>query len=80
VLAHLHSERHRATFGGMRILVLVLALALIAFAAKTALDRGARGAHTAPRQELDNVRDKARDLEKQLQKSADDAAKDTDKR
>lgn len=61
----------------MRILILVLALAAVAFAAKYALDHGSgRSAQTAPRKELDNVRDKARDLEKQLQKAADDAARE----
>jgi hypothetical protein len=61
----------------MRILVLVLALAAVAFAAKYALDRGAgNSTHTAARKDLDNVRDKARDLEKQLQKAADDAARE----
>jgi len=65
----------------MRILVLVLALAAVAFAAKYALDRGAgKSEHTAPRKDLDNVRDKAKDLERQLQKAADDAAKSSDQR
>jgi Ni/Co efflux regulator RcnB len=65
----------------MRIVVLVLALAAVAFAAKYALDRGAgNSAHTAPRRDLDNVRDKAKDLERKMQKAADDAAKSSDER
>lgn len=65
----------------MRILVLVLALAAVAFAAKYALDRGAgKSAHTEPRRDLDNVREKAKDLERQMQKAADDAAKNTEQR
>jgi hypothetical protein len=66
----------------MRILVLVLALAAVSFAAKYALEGAARtpSAHTAPRQQLDNVRDKAHDLEKQLQKAADKAGAEPDQR
>lgn len=65
----------------MRILVLVLALAAVAFAAKYALDRGAgKSEHTAARRDLDNVRDKAKDLERQMQKAADDAARNSEQR
>ena len=58
-----------------KLLVLVLGLAAIAFAVRTALT-GTIGrddsAHSAPRRQLDNVREKARDLEKMQQKAADD--------
>jgi hypothetical protein len=65
-----------------RFLVLVLALAAIGFAAKYALEGASRdrSAHSAPRRQLDNVRDKARDLEKQLQKDADDITRKSDDR
>lgn len=59
----------------------MLTLAAVAFAAKYALHRGAgKSAHTAARKDLDNVRDKARELEKELQKAADDAARNTGQR
>ena len=64
----------------MRFVVLILALAAMAFAVKYALEGPKPAAHTAPRQQLDNVRDKAHDLEKQLQKAADDAARNTEQR
>jgi hypothetical protein len=65
-----------------RFLVLVLALAAIAFAAKYALEGASRGRseHSAPRRQLDNVRGKAKELEKQLQKDADDINKNSDGR
>jgi hypothetical protein len=63
-----------------KLLILVLGLAAIAFAVRTALT-GTIGrddsAHTAPRRQLDNVREKARDLERLQQKAADDIARRT---
>jgi hypothetical protein len=62
--------------GGMgKVVVLILALALVAFVAKTALDRTASPpeAHSAPRRQLDQVRSKAHDLEQQQQESVDKA-------
>jgi hypothetical protein len=66
----------------MKIVVLLLGLAAVAFAVKYELDgkSGARAAHTAPREQLDNVRDKAHDLEKELQKAADEAGRNTESR
>jgi hypothetical protein len=66
-----------------KLIVLVLGLAAIAFAVKYELEGSARArasAHTAPRRQLDNVRDKAHDLERQIQKAADDAARNTEER
>ena len=61
-----------------KVLALLLGLAALAFAVRTALT-GTMGpdssAHTAPRRQLDNVREKARDLERQQQKAADDIAR-----
>jgi hypothetical protein len=69
--------------GLAKLLVLVLGLAAIAFAVKYELDGGMHGQpllHTAPRRQLDNVRDKAHDLERDLQKAADEAARDLEHR
>jgi hypothetical protein len=69
--------------GLTKILMLVIGLAAVAFAAKYALEgsfRSQPSAHTAPKQQLDNVRDKAHDLERQLQKAADEAGRNTDQR
>jgi hypothetical protein len=69
--------------GLTKLLVLVIGLAAVAFAAKYALEGGMHAqpqAHTAPRRQLDNVRDKAHDLERQMQKAADDAARNTEER
>jgi hypothetical protein len=69
--------------GLTRLLALIIGLAAVAFAAKYALEgsfRSQRSAHTVPKQQLDNVRDKAHDLERQMQKAADDAARNTDQR
>jgi Ni/Co efflux regulator RcnB len=65
-----------------RFLVLVLALAAVAFAAKYALEGASRdrSPHSEPRRQLDNVRSKAKDLEKQLQKDVDDLNKNSDGR
>jgi hypothetical protein len=68
--------------GLMKLVVLLLGLAIIAFAVKYELEGPGRtpSAHTAPKQQLDNVRDKAHDLEKQLQKAADEAGRNTEQR
>ena len=65
-----------------KIFVLILGLALVAFVAKTALDRTAspRAEHSAPRRQLDQVRDKAHDLERQQQEAVDKAAAQADTR
>jgi hypothetical protein len=61
-----------------KLLVLVLGLAAVAFTVRLALT-GTIGrdtsAHSAPRRQLDNVREKAKDLERQQQKAADDIAR-----
>jgi hypothetical protein len=61
-----------------KLLVLVLGLAIVAFVARTALT-GTMGRdtaeHTAPRRQLDNVREKAKALEREQQKAADDIAR-----
>jgi hypothetical protein len=59
-----------------KILVLILGFALVAFVAKTALDKTAapRAEHSAPRRQLDQVRNKAHDLERQQQEAVDKAA------
>jgi hypothetical protein len=75
--------RKNREMGLTKLLVLVLGLAAIAFAVKYELEGSMRSrpsAHTVPKQQLDNVRDKAHDLERQLQKAADDAARNTDQR
>ena len=63
-----------------KLLVLLLGLAAVAFSVRTALT-GTIGrddsAHSAPRRQLDNVREKARDLEREQQKAADDIARRT---
>ena len=66
----------------LRIVVLVLALALVAFLAKTVLDKtgSPREEHSAPRRQLDQVREKARDLERQQQEAADKAARQSETR
>ena len=61
-----------------KLLVLVLGLAVVAFVVRTALT-GTMGRdtaeHSAPRRQLDTVREKAKDLERQQQKAADDIAR-----
>jgi Ni/Co efflux regulator RcnB len=61
----------------LRILLLVLALAAVAFAAKYALTRGAGDAggeaRSRPAQQLDDVRERAKELEGELQRKADQA-------
>src|SRR5207237_9191847 len=60
-----------------KILVLLLGLAAVAFAVRTALT-GTVGrdteAHSPPRRQLDNVREKAKQLERDQQKAVDDLA------
>ena len=61
-----------------KLLVLLLGLAAVAFAAKFALtfgqpDNGTRT--SSQKRQLDNVREKARDLERLGQEQADDVAK-----
>jgi len=61
-----------------KLLVLVLALPAVAFSVRLALT-GTVGrdtsAHSAPRRQLDSVREKAKDLERQNQNAADDLAR-----
>jgi len=63
-----------------KIVVLILGLALVAFVAKTALDKtsGPPAEHSAPRRQLDQVREKTRDLERQQQDAVDKAAAQAD--
>ena len=60
-----------------RYIVLLMGLAIVAFAAKYALTGGKAevGAHTEPRRQLDNVRQAASQYEKDAQKAADELAK-----
>ncbi len=66
----------------MRIVLLVLALAIVGFVAKYVLS-GTSGddgpGKTQPAQQLDNVRDRAKELETQLQRNADRADEGTEK-
>ena len=61
-----------------KLLVLVLGLAAVAFSVRLALT-GTVGrdtsAHSAPRRQLDSVREKAKELERQNQNAADDLAR-----
>lgn len=61
----------------LRIVLLVLALAAVAFAAKFALTGGAGAggdeARSRPAQQLDNVRSRAKELEGEMQHAADRA-------
>jgi hypothetical protein len=66
-----------------KIVVFILGLALIAFAAKTVLDQTASSraeVHSAPRRQLDHVREKTHELELQEQESVDKAAAQADSR
>jgi len=61
-----------------KILVLLLGLAAVAFAVRTALTGTAgrdSAAHSAPKRQLDNVRERAKELEREQQKAADDLAR-----
>jgi hypothetical protein len=61
-----------------KLLVLLLGLAAVAFSVRFALT-GTMGhdysAHSAPRRQLDNVRERAHELEREQQKAADDIAR-----
>ena len=60
-----------------RILVLLLGLAAVAFAVRTARTGTAgrdTSAQSAPKRQLDNVRQRAKELEREQQKAADDLA------
>lgn len=64
-----------------KLLVLLMGLAAVAFAAKYALTNGAAdtpGQATAPRRQLDNVRSKSREIERLQQQQADDVARKAD--
>ncbi len=64
-----------------RIVVLVLGLAAIAFAAKTMLAGTALhtpAGPTLPKRQLDDVRARAKQLEREQQKNVDDMAKKID--
>lgn len=61
-----------------KLLVLLLGLAAVAFAAKYALTGGApdpASGATQPKRQLDNVRSKSKELERLQQQQADDVAK-----
>lgn len=64
-----------------KLLAIVLGLAATAFAVRTALT-GTMGtdtaAHSAPRRQLDSVRERARALEREQQKAADSIAATAD--
>jgi len=61
-----------------KILVLLLGLVAVALTVRTALT-GTVGrdtaAHSAPKRQLDNVRERAKELEREQQKAADDLAR-----
>ncbi len=63
----------------LRLLVLVLGLAALAFAVKYELEGTTRtqnaAEHTRPRQQLDNVRERTHELEQDDQRRADEALK-----
>jgi hypothetical protein len=64
-----------------KLLVLILGLAAAAFAVRTALTGSMQtdtAAHSAPRRQLDNVRERARALEREQQKAADAIAASAD--
>lgn len=64
-----------------KLLVLIMGLAAVAFAAKFALTGGVADSPnqaTQPRRQLDNVRTKAKELERMQQQQADDVAKKSD--
>ena len=61
-----------------KLLVLLLGLAAVGFAAKFALTGGqpdAPNQASAPKRQLDNVRERAKELEKEQQRQADDIAR-----
>jgi DNA-binding GntR family transcriptional regulator len=64
-----------------KILALLLGLAALAFAVRTALTGTAgrdTAAQSAPKRQLDNVRQRAKELEREQQKAADDLARHLD--
>ena len=66
-----------------KLLVLLMGLAIVAWAAKTELDgtvgkTSAAHAHTQPREQLDNVRQSARQIEIDAQRRADETVKQAD--
>lgn len=64
-----------------KLLVLLLGLAIVAWAAKTELDGTAgrtAAVHTRPREQLDNVRKAARQIEVDAQRRADETEKEAD--
>jgi hypothetical protein len=64
-----------------KLLVLLLGLVAVAFAAKYALSgtlgRDPEGS-TQPKRQLDNVRERSKELEGEMQKNANDAVKQSD--
>jgi hypothetical protein len=61
-----------------RLLSLLLGLLVVAWVAYYVLQRTAESAssvHSAPRQQLDSVREKAKDIERDAQKRADELLK-----
>ena len=64
-----------------KLLVLLMGLVAVAFAAKYALS-GTLGkdpaGSTQPKRQLDSVREKSKDLEKEMQKGAEDMVKQSD--
>ena len=64
-----------------KLLVLLLGLVAVAFAAKYALSgtlgRDPAGS-TQPKRQLDNVRERSKELEGEMQKNANDAVKQSD--
>ncbi len=61
-----------------RIVLLVLALAVVAFVAKFTLTGGTGGADQAvsqPKQQLDRVRERAHEIEDDLKKRAEEGSK-----
>ncbi len=64
-----------------KMLVLIIGLAAVAFAAKYALTGGAADSPnqaTQPRRQLDSVRTRAKELERMQQQQADDITKKSD--
>ncbi|HZX95280.1 MAG TPA: hypothetical protein VFE90_12230 [Myxococcales bacterium] len=63
------------SFGKM--VVLLLGLAAASFAVRTALRDtvGRSSEHTAPRRQLDNVRERAKELEREQQNAVDEVAR-----
>jgi hypothetical protein len=60
------------------VLALLLGLAALLFAVKRELDGAAGAKDTAPRQQLDNVRESARRIEDDAQRRVDEALRKTE--